>query len=233
MKHGDKPTVLVPDETLVITYSEVRQRYAEGATILDLATEYGCSQSTVRQALLKSIVRQQDTQPKCPDERTEAMAKLRKGGQTYEQIAQVYGVTREFVRQQLVRYQSLTGETGLVGLQKKKKEPTRFCPNCSAPVTKPGSTHCSKECYMAAVEERNRPIFEKIVTLRKQGATWVQCARAIGWDGSGRGTSLQGWFANSRYARSLSPEDEAIVFPTRAGKQNRARISEELTNAAS
>lgn len=118
--------------------------------------------------------------------RRDEIAQLRRDGKTYREIGEVYGITRERVRQILVKHgdASLLGVDAPFGRQRREaseKRRTVACATCGKEhvvhQVLPYKHYCSRACRWNRPEWRTRAA--EIMALRQQGKTWREINKEI------------------------------------------------------
>lgn len=110
--------------------------------------------------------------------RNEHIVALRLEGKKMIEIGDVYGITRERVRQLLSRAEKETGER-LTGIYHKQK----LCPVCSADITKmhvlDGKRHkyCSAECRLISDKSPKHDWADMIIVRRLSGESWMDISK--------------------------------------------------------
>ena len=144
-----------------------------------------------------------------PDRLSNIIA-MRERGVTYQEIAELYGISRERVRQILQR----CGRADLCYRQTKWNDPKEqeHCLRCGGVLpfqNRKRQKYCSKKCWSRST--KSFAVAKLALRRRSEGATWQKIADEVGWK---RPRTIQE--VVYRY-RDLTGEDVSSAFGFRGG----------------
>ena len=146
-----------------------------------------------------------------PTEKHRAIIELREQRMTHQEVGDRVGVTWQYVQQVLTKWRPDLCGRRLVPRTEKT------CLNCEATLRlRPSQSHhkyCNRACNIAhaarTLTPRQRETLDTAKKLRAAGASWCQCARALGWTNTATGTRLAGYV---RQIAAKTGEDVSACF---------------------
>jgi len=155
-----------------------------------------------------------------PDHRIEEMVKMRKNGQTLDEIGTFFNITRERVRQILQKQ----CPDFVFPIRIVKSQTCNHCGVSYVP-SGPGSQFCNQKCMGVARNLTfNRDTAIKVMRQRDQGKKWSEVANELG-----QGASNVVFRARiQRYKHFFSSTEQELYFPSKNEKQFKANSANEL-----
>ena len=154
------------------------------------------------------------------------MAKLRPE-QTYKQIGEQWGVTRERVRQLLKKH----GYHNLLG--HKKERIKKICPQCGndfganlGVMAAKQRQFCNASCFSAHASthmtDREREVVKGALNYRAERMTWRKAAINLGFTGNGSGTGLSSYIKKNAAKEGI---DVSAAFGFQGKRKNAKRVA--------
>lgn len=161
--------------------AEIKEMLEKGANLLEVQTHFKIGHSALQRVLNKLGIKydkSKTNKAKGTIEEIHKMIEMRKEGKTLQAIGDIYGVTRERIRQQIA---SVQPEVVLQGLGPRTQ---RFCVVCESPIIR-RSKHdtCSHHCYNVKNQKFifTRDDALRIMKCRDEGKTWEQIGTEYGF----------------------------------------------------
>ena len=160
---------------------KIKELFAKGANLLEVQTHFRIGNTGIRKVMKKLGLKYNKAQTfkfKASEEEIMKMIEMRKEGKTLQEIGDIYGVTRERIRQRIA---SVQPEVVLQGLGPRIK---RFCAVCENPLpsrTKNDtcSAHCKNVKNQKFIFTRDDAL--RIMKYRDEGKTWAQIGVEYGF----------------------------------------------------
>lgn len=151
-------------------------------------------------------------------ERDLKIVAMRQANKSVGEISQVFKLTRARIGSILAKAESLGIATGLTGIRATRISARKPCPVCGNPI-KINQNTCSRTCQKAMNSESRKEQVELVISLRRQGKTWTETAKEMGWNAGRSGTSLCSWAKGACKSLGMDPSQMTDVFTSTGRKK--------------